>query len=225
MSKNKFSNVSMNEEKEGICNICGKKGHKTYVSPFSGHRKVSYLACDKFLQMSPLEREKALENKGLCRQCLRSGAKKGQEYFCRKTYICTHSSHDSKSEGYHVLVCDKHKNTSDNAKLLEKFKEEFIKQFQEDLPSSSKNVKITMHNQANCAGAASETGEDLSKGIFMLQTINVAGESFNLFYDSGCSDLVCKKSAIDKLVSLGRANRELPGPITISGVGDNKTVC
>ena len=47
---------------------------------------------------------------------------------------------------------------------------------------------------------------------------------FNLFYDSGCGDLVCKKSAIDRLASLGRTSREIPGPVTLSGVGDKKTI-
>ena len=48
--------------------------------------------------------------------------------------------------------------------------------------------------------------------------INVQGELFNLFCDSGCGDLVCKKSAIDKLIGLGKGSRELPGPIILSGV-------
>ena len=91
------------------------------------------------------------------------------------------------------------KNTPENAKLLKKFKEEFIQKFEEDLPSTSKNVKIAMHSTANGADMASEEGEATDKGIFMLQTINVQGELFNLFYDSGCGDLVCKKTAIDKL--------------------------
>ena len=48
---------------------------------------------------------------------------------------------------------------------------------------------------------------------------------FTIIYDSGCGDLVCRKLAIDKLITLGRANRVLPGPITLSGVGDKKTGC
>ena len=40
-----------------------------------------------------------------------------------------------------------------------------------------------------------------------------------------CGDLVRKKSSIDTLMSLGKASQEFPGPITISGVGDNKTIC
>ena len=59
----------------------------------------------------------------------------------------------------------------------------------------------------------------------MLQTINAQGKHFNLFYDSGCGHLICKKSAVDKLASLGRAELLLPGPITLSGVGDKKTIC
>ena len=82
-----------------------------------------------------------------------------------------------------------------------------------------------MHNQANYASTASGEGMVSDRAIFMLQTINVQGELFNLFYDSGCGDLVCKKSAIDKLIGLGKASHELLGPITFSGVGDNKTIC
>ena len=206
-----------------ICKICGKKDHKSYVSPFSGRRKASYLACDKFLRMSPLERGKVLDDKGLCRQCLCPGAKKGHPYFCNKTYICANPSHDS-SEGYHVLVCDKHKDTPENARLLEKFKEECIQKFSKDLPSSSVDIKITMQHQATCVDTALEEGEDLNKGIFMLQTIKIEGEKFNLFYDSGCTDMICKKSAINRLLTLGRATHETPGPITLSGIGDHKTV-
>ena len=37
--------------------------------------------------------------------------------------------------------------------------------------------------------------------------------------------MVMKRSAVDSLQSLGRAKQEIPGPITISGVGDQKLVC
>ena len=65
-----------------------------------------------------------------------------------------------------------------------------------------------MHNQANYAGTASGEGMVSDRAIFMSQTISVQGELFNLFYDSGCGDLVCKKSAIDKLIGLGKASQE-----------------
>ena len=59
----------------------------------------------------------------------------------------------------------------------------------------------------------------------MLQSIEINAHPFNIFYDSGCGDLVARKSAIDVLASMGRAKREIPGPITLSGVGDQIVVC
>ena len=67
--------------------------------------------------------------------------------------------------------------------------------------------------------------ETIDKMISILQQSYIAGNTFNLFYDRGCGDLVCKKSAIYKLTSIGRAKQEIPGTIVLSGVGDNKIVC
>ncbi len=58
----------------------------------------------------------------------------------------------------------------------------------------------------------------------MLRTIVVEGIELNLFFDSQCSDLVCRKSAIDALAGEGLISNVVAGPITISGVGDNRTV-
>ena len=58
----------------------------------------------------------------------------------------------------------------------------------------------------------------------MLQTIEINGHTFNISDDSGCGDLVVKKSAIDILLSMGRVKHEIPGPITLTGVGDQKVV-
>ena len=56
--------------------------------------------------------------------------------------------------------------------------------------------------------------------IFMLQTIMVDGVKLRLFFDTGCGDIVVKKSAMDALKKIGRARQEVPGPISMSGVGD-----
>ena len=58
----------------------------------------------------------------------------------------------------------------------------------------------------------------------MLQTTEVQGKTFNLFFDSGCGDLVCKMEAITQLVGMGRVIKVLDRPLKISGVGDNKTI-
>ena len=55
--------------------------------------------------------------------------------------------------------------------------------------------------------------------IFMLQSIELEGQLLNLFFDNGCGDMVIKKSAADFLVKTGKARKEFPGPITLSGVG------
>ena len=57
----------------------------------------------------------------------------------------------------------------------------------------------------------------------MLQTIAVNGHSLNLFFDSGCGDMVSKKLPTDYLKKLGQANLELSGPI--GWVGEQKSTC
>ena len=129
-----------------------------------------------------------------------------------------------------MLVCDRHTGNPENTALLMRYKRNFVDKYSKELPEFSKNIKISMYSAYNCANiGVSQVAatQDIvgNRGLFMLQTITVEGQLFNLFYESGCGDLVCKKSAIDKLVNMGRANQELPGPITLSGVGDKKTVC
>ena len=56
--------------------------------------------------------------------------------------------------------------------------------------------------------------------IFLLQRIKIDGITLNIFYDGGCGDSVVKKSAVDKLAAMGRAQQVLPGPFQVKGVGD-----
>ena len=55
--------------------------------------------------------------------------------------MCKHPSHSSDKEGYHVLVCDEHKESPENDVLLNKFKDEVIQKFEDDLPLSSKKFE------------------------------------------------------------------------------------
>ena len=43
--------------------------------------------------------------------------------------------------------------------------------------------------------------------IFQFQTIEVDGVTFNLFFDTGCGNMIVRKSAVDKLVEMGRAKQ------------------
>ena len=88
-------------------------------------------------------------------------------------------------------------------------------------------MSLTCVNEAD--SVASTISTDGSKvvtdsAIFMLQTIELGGQKINLFFDTGCGDLVIKKSAVDILLGLGKAKLEVPGPIVLSGVGNQKSV-
>ena len=62
--------------------------------------------------------------------------------------------------------------------------------------------------------------------IYMLQTIKVGTQLVNLFFDSGCGDMTCRKGSVDKLQGLKDSNGKdrtenvLPGPLVLTGVGD-----
>ena len=67
-----------------------------------------------------------------------------------------------------------------------------------------------------------------ARNIFSFKdqkTIKVNGRSLNLFFASGCGDMVIKKSAIDYLQKLARANLEMSGQIEFTGVDEQKSTC
>ncbi len=68
--------------------------------------------------------------------------------------------------------------------------------------------------------------ESITEGtIYMLQSIQVGTLMLNLFFDTGCSELVMRKGAIEELEEINRASKERGGPIMIGGVGDQKAIC
>ena len=63
-----------------------------------------------------------------------------------------------------------------------------------------------------------------ASAIFFLQTIQIDDIKLNLFFESGCGDMVIKTSTVDKLADVGREKQILSGPLEITGVGDKKSV-
>ena len=61
--------------------------------------------------------------------------------------------------------------------------------------------------------------------MFAFQKINVAGLNLQIFFDSGCGDLVARKDCVDKLKLIGRDVKEYDGPITLNGVGNQTYIC
>ena len=175
--------------------------------------------------MQPGGRLNELKNKGLCFQCLNPGLKIGHNGFCFNKFNCPHSSHRKFDIGYHVLVFDSHKSDMKNQELLEEYKAKYTTNPNSQHKNFSKNIIISFHvNSKNSSYSLQKENDgnenDLDHAIYMLQTIQGQGKTFKLFFDSGCGDLVCKI----RLESMGRINKILDGPLTISGVGDNKTI-
>ena len=62
----------------------------------------------------------------------------------------------------------------------------------------------------------------VDNGLYMLQTIKMGKASVNLFFDSGCSDVVCRFEAIQRMGE--GARQEIQGPLSLGGVGDLKLI-
>ena len=134
----------------------------------------------------------------------------------------------------HILLCDSHKKDNKNIRLLEKFKEKFVDNCDVALPQWCKNLSFF----SDMVGVVKEIKEDMAaygtfrgepkvtdSAIFQLQRMEVEGIKLNIFFDSGCGEMLVKKSLVEKLISIGRAKQIIPGPIEMTGVGDHKTIC
>ena len=87
----------------------------------------------------------------------------------------------------------------------------------------SKDIAISCFSETYNADSRRSDVEDSS--IFAFQTIDVAGLKLNLFYDSGCGDLVVSKEATDMLQEIRRAKQEFSGPVILNGVGNQESIC
>ena len=65
----------------------------------------------------------------------------------------------------------------------------------------------------------------MESAIYILQTIEIQNERFNIFFDSGCGDLVSKRDSVCRLEKLGRASQERSGPIKHIGLGNQSSEC
>ena len=212
---------NMDHQLKPVCSICGKEDHVASITK-GGKVLVHYFSCEKFVKMTPRERFQELMNKDLCFQCLYPGAKKGHDGTCFNQFTCKHSSHTKYNKAKHVLVCHEHANEPQNRELFEKYMKKFISNSRVEYKQFTKNMKLSFYSDTYVANVEDESIEN---SIFMLQTIQVEGKSFNVFYDTGCGDLVARKGAVDELAKIKRATNIVPGPIVLTGVGDNKSVC
>ena len=168
--------------------------------------------------MTPSQRFKELCSKGYCFQCLYPGAKKTEGKHsngnCQIDYTCKHSSHEKFPSKKHVLVCHEHCNLEENRKTLQEYKSRFILS-QRGLEEFSKDIKLSFHSyraspddvRLKMTMSKPDPNDESivdDNGIYILQQICIGDNSFTLFFDTGCSDLVSRYSAVQKIAENGR---------------------
>ncbi len=213
-----------NSVEKYLCHICGKD--QDHVLSFDPNNKpyVEYVACKVFVSKSPRDRDKLLFQKKLCGKCLKSGAKWNSDHSCSKGYLCnqTYVKNGKKLRcEKHVLTCGYHCKGKQNKDLLELYKRNVIRAHGKFF-EFSKDISISCFSEIY--NSDSQNSDLRESSVFLFQTIDVAGLKLNLFYDSGCGDLIVTKDAVDKLMQIGRAKQTSKGPIVLSGVGKQESI-
>ena len=214
------------------CHICGKD--TDHVQSLDSNKKpyIDYVACKTFVEKTPKDRDFLLFKKRLCNKCLKPGAKFGSKHNCDKQYTCGQKflkKDDTEALcEKHVLVCGHHCDLDANKQLLEKYKQNVIQtngKFVEFTKSVSISCFVETYTVNTTFGCNPEYSDVTDHGVFAFQTIDVSGVKLNIFYDSGCGDLVVRKGAADKLKRIDRAVNFHPKPITLDGVNNQSSVC
>ena len=207
-----------------ICHICGENQNHVLSLDGDGKSCIDYVACKTFVSLQPRDRDKLLYKKRLCSKCLTPGVKWNSEHNCNKTYSCNQKYTNKKGEGSicekHVLVCGYHANEKGNKDLLERYKKNLFKS----------NNKFLEFSKAVTISCFSESYSNLEKNIedssiYAFQTIMVDDIKVNLFFDTGCGDMIVSKECVDKLMEKGLAKLEFDGPLTLNGVGNQQSIC
>ena len=212
-------------QKRSMCYICNENDNNVLSQDGEGKAHIDYIACKTFVDMKPRQQDKVLYKKRLCSKCLSPGVKWDADHSCNKTYSCNQHyankrGQDSISEK-HVLVCGYHADQKRNKHLLEVYKKHMFEgnKFQD----FSKAVNISCFFESYNNDGSPENIEFSS--IYAFQTIKIDRLNLNLFYDSGCGDIIVSKKCIDKLMKMGLAKLEYSGQITLNGVGNQQTIC
>ncbi len=188
-----------------------------------GTQVINYFSCEKFVNMSAKERLEALKSKHLCFQCLSPGYKAGHDGNCFDKYKCPHESHNERPRGLHVLICDKHKQNRENVQLLEEYKARYITFEGNQHRDFSRNM-TTFHVEVSSYATEGGENDPGEAAMYLLQTIKIGDDLYNLFYDNGCSDAIFQKEAADKLISQNLGKIVKKGPFPIVGVNEKKSM-
>ena len=169
---------------------------------------------------------KTLNKEGLCVKCLKPGVKRDSNHECDDKYVCKKPFKNKFGKSRkclnHILVCGFHAKEKTNMDLIAEFRKEFIIKNKTKFDKFSQEVSISLHTgsqefQNHMGKKSDEERDKLENAIFKFQTIEIKNVKFNLFFDSGCGDLVITKSAVDNLIKLNRAKQIAPGPMVRTG--------
>jgi len=251
------SKTTLLSDRNDSCFLCGDKigvsDHVATLGP-GGSKIIQYFSCRSFVEKTPAQRFLMVRKKGFCFQCLLPGANgdqgKHKEGKCQRDFVCPHQSHLKYPKKKHVLLCEEHKNSTENQELLERYKGKCISR-NNHLPSFSKDIKLSFHSEINVADTDADVGGDTvpeftsalgdvvtaktdavtefagavtdiaDRGIYLFQSIKLNGELFTIFFDTGCSDFIVSQDAVKRLGP--NAILESRVPVTIGGVGGSYT--
>ena len=201
----------------------------------AGVKHIDYVSCEEWVKKSAKQKRLHLVGKKLCFSCLSPGKKFNEDHHCSQKYICPHESHNGHEKGLHVLVCGAHRDEEANINLLDKYKRNFIFKRSGNFKNFTRELTLTYFSDSAAPSLNRTTGSEeiyrnarpdvRDSAIFLFQTIDVDGHDLNLFFDNGGGKIIVKKSALEILKKLGRANCPRPGPASMFGVGRVETAC
>ena len=208
------------------CYICGKSDGHVQTTDSDNKKVIEYVACKEFVDKNPSERGKLLFKKRLCNKCLKPGVKLFSDHVCDNRYVCNQPFKKGEQElkcKHHVLVCGFHCEKQCNKDLLDKYKNEVIKVNDSHL-EFTKNVSLACFSEAFTANP--DCSNDVKEAsVYAFQTIKEDDETFNLFYDNGCGDMIITSNALERLKSLVKAVVIDPTPKILNGVNNQKSTC
>ena len=164
---------SGSSKEEVTCAICnspaGTNDHISTNDPAKS-QLIQYFTCQKFAELTPVDRLSMLKKKGYCIQCLFPGANtsigRHKDGKCQREFTCPHQSHLKYPVRKHVLVCEEHKDDKENQDLLENYKQRCMKNT--NLPDFARNISISFHAAFNCKTPSCEEDSVNDKGIYLL---------------------------------------------------------
>ena len=163
---------------------------------------MQYFACQKFVEITPKDRFQEMKNKGYCFQCLFPGASQDKEKhhdgMCQRDFVCKHKSYDQYPIKKHVLLCHEHRNQMENQDLLQKYKDRFIMKQPNQLPSFSRDLKLSFHMNQNQSPSFQEIS-DQERAIYILQIVKLEQHEYPLFYGTGYCDMISRYAAIKSM--------------------------